>query len=322
MAAAGRSPELTSAWVKGRAEELGFDLCGVAQAAPPLTWDVYSSWVADGMHGPMGYLAASLELRRSLDAILPGARSVVAVALNYNQPPPSGDGAPRIARYALGRDYHKVLRGRLARLGRELDLELGTASRAVVDSAPLLEREWAQRAGIGWFGKNTLIINSWRGSWFVLGFLLTTAELDPDAPAEGGCGSCRLCIDRCPTGAIVRHRGRWMVDARQCISTWTIEHKGDFPPGIAAMIGDWTFGCDECQEACPFNQPRDGQPLRARTTTEADFLEARDWPSLEELAEINEPAWDALTRGSPVRRAGWHGLRRNAAANLRNSQTG
>lgn len=316
MAEAGGSPELTSGLLKAWAAEEGFDLAGVCAAQEPSTWPAYRDWLEDEFHGPLGYLAESLELRRSLDSLMPGTRSVLSVGLNYAQQPPAGPGQPKIARYALGRDYHKVMRGRLARIGRRLAADFGTRSRAAVDSAPLLEREWAMRAGLGWFGKNTMLINSWRGSWMLLGFLLLDADLEPDQPAKGGCGTCRLCIDACPTGAIVLQRDRWQVDARRCISTWTIEHKGSFPPGVDQMIGDWTFGCDACQEACPFNHPRPSQPDRAAPTADKDMTATRDWPSLAELADISYEEWDALTQGSPVRRAGWEGLRRNAAANL------
>ncbi|HLK15753.1 MAG TPA: tRNA epoxyqueuosine(34) reductase QueG [Fimbriimonadaceae bacterium] len=307
--------------LKALARRLGFQSVGVAEARPAQTIDAYIAWVASGMHAEMAYLPNHIVAKRDPSALLRGVRSVIAVALNYGQPNPARAGAPRIARYALGRDYHKVLRGKLRTLARHLGAVHSEASfRICVDSAPLLEREYAQRAGLGWFGKNTCLIDSRSGSWFVLGFLLTTLELEPDVPALGGCGTCRACIDACPTGAIVLSKGRWAVDSRSCISYFTIEKRGAFTEAEAAMVGGWTFGCDVCQEVCPFNQPRDSQPKRALDTVEPDFRATRTWPSLRELAQIREEAWDALTKGSPVRRVGLAGLRRNTQANLANAE--
>jgi epoxyqueuosine reductase len=296
---------------------LGFDALGVCGPAPAEGWEFYRQWLARGFHGGMGYLAGTIEARRCVDSLLPGCRSVVAVAINYNQPNPAVPGAPRIARYALGRDYHKTIRGKLRRLARFLEAEApGARTRVCVDSAPVLERELAHRAGLGWFGKNTMLIDSRRGSWFLLGIMLTDVELPRDEPSLGGCGDCRLCVDACPAGCIVFEGGRWQVDARLCVSALTVEHRGPFTAGQAASVAGWTFGCDACQEVCPFNQPRPSQPLRARETSEPDFLARREWPPVPELATIGYAEWDALTRGSAVRRAGHAGLRRNARANL------
>ena len=299
--------------IKSRAREFGFDLVGVCDARPPSTLEVFRSWLAAGFSATMDYLPRSLPLRSDPSALLPGVRSIIAVGLNYNQTNEPAPGQPRIARYALGRDYHKVLRSKLKRLAEGIPGEC----RVCVDSAPILEREYANRAGLGWIGKNTCLINTERGSWFFLGLVLTTAELAFDAPAHGGCGTCTACIDACPTGAIVQVEGRWQIDSRRCISYLTIEHRGEIEPSLLDQVGDWTFGCDICQEVCPFNRPRDHQPLRARETSEPDFLARREWPGLVELAQISEPRWDELTRGSAVRRAGFEGLRRNAIHNRR-----
>ena len=191
--------------------------------------------------------------------------------------------------------------------------------RPCVDSAPVFERDYAHLAGLGWFGKNTMLIDSRRGSWFFLGLILTTARWEPDAPAEGGCGTCTRCIDACPTGAIVLSDGRWSVDARRCVSYLTIEHEGPIEPTLAKGIGDWTFGCDVCQEVCPFNAERASQPMRGARATEADLLLHREWPSLAEIETMPHEVWDRLTQGSPVRRAGLEGLRRNARINRANS---
>lgn len=298
----------------------GLTAVGFTTADPPATWDAYEAWVSDGFHGQMTYLADHVPLKRSLEAVLPGARSVIAVALNYFQPNEPVIGQPRIATYALGGDYHRVLRGHLRGLARELAERFpGARTRITVDSAPVLEREFAHRAGLGWFGKNTMLIDSRRGSWFVIGLLITDVEFPPDAPSLGGCGSCRACIDACPTGAIQFHRGRWQVVGHRCISYLTIEHRGEIAPELATQVGDWTFGCDVCQSVCPFNQPRESQPERAPVTPEPDFLARRQWPDLLTLAQWNESAWHAATAGSPVRRAGVDGIRRNASINLANA---
>ena len=252
-------------------------------------------------------------MKRHPASLLPGCQSVIAVSLNYNQSNSAAPGHPKIARYALGRDYHKVIHSKLARLSEAVsETAPGSTSRACVDSAPIFERDFANLAGLGWFGKNTCLIDSKRGSWFFIGILLTTAELEPDKPAIGACGTCRACIDACPTGAIVFTDGRWQVDSRQCISYQTIEHPGP----LTQKLHGWTFGCDVCQEVCPFNKPRESQPLRAKPTREHDFLSRRTWPSLTELAQISGPDWDRISPGSPMRRAGLEGIRRNAQRNL------
>ncbi len=299
------------------ARGLGFSAVGVCDAVPAPHLPFFDAWVARGHAAGMGWLAASRTLRADVDALLPGARSVVAVALDYNRPVERRPGFPRIARYALGRDYHKVVRAKLRRLAAILEAE-GFACRPCVDSAPVFERDFARLAGLGWFGKNTLLIDSRRGSFFFIGLILTTARLEPSTPAEGGCGSCTRCIDACPTGAIVFADGRWGVDSRRCVSYLTIEHEGAISPKLARGMGSWTFGCDVCQEVCPFNAEREAQPLRGRVATEPDLLLSREWPSLEGIEGLSPEAWDVLTRGSPVRRAGLEGLKRNARINREN----
>lgn len=295
---------------------MGFDRAGVCRAGSPETWEFNQSWLDAGRHAGMDYLVRSAELRKSLDSALPGAKSVLAVTLHYGREISHFPGQPKIARYALGRDYHHIFRGALAKLAKEVQADFPEAGfRAVSDSAPLLEREWAQRAGLGWPGKNTCLIDSRSGSWMLLGFLLTTLELEPDRKSEGGCGTCRACIDACPTGALVFDQGRWQVDSRQCLSYWTIEQKGPIPPLIQEKMNGWTFGCDICQEVCPFNHSRPTQPERGAAATHPD-LAPRAWPSLQDLAEISYEDWDVLTRGSPVRRRGWQGIRWNAQACL------
>ncbi|MCU0316307.1 MAG: tRNA epoxyqueuosine(34) reductase QueG [Fimbriimonadaceae bacterium] len=312
---------LPSSALKERAHQLGFELVGVADPKGLVGVEHYKKWIEKGYHGPMEYLANHLHLRQDVDSLLPGVRSVICVGLNYNQPVSNLPDQPRIARYALGRDYHKVIRTKLKSLGRLLESHHpGLGWRACVDSAPIFEREYSHLAGLGWFGKNTCLINSQRGSWFLLGTLLTTLAFEPDKPALGGCGTCRLCIDACPTQCIVLEEGKWQVDGRKCISTLTIEQKGDWDPSIAPLIGDWTFGCDICQEVCPFNQVRPTQPSRATTSQEPDLLSQRQWPDLVQLTQISHEDWDRLTQGSAVRRVGHEGIKRNAAQNLHNRQ--
>lgn len=272
----------------------------------------------------MDYLRRHAPLKADPGALLPGVRSIIAVGLNYYQEATANRGSPRVARYALGRDYHKVIRGKLRKLARALDSvsETEHVCRICVDSAPILEREYAHRAGLGWFGKNTMLIDSKRGSWFLIGLLLTTLEIEPDTPALGGCGSCRACIDACPTGAIVQiasgreDEGQWAVDARSCISYLTIEA----PEEADSRVGEWTFGCDVCQEVCPFNQGRANNPLRAQTTREPDFLKRSALTALplSQIATLSEREWNEVTAGSPIRRAGWNGLRQVANLNMRN----
>lgn len=313
--------ELT-AGLKQEANSLGFELCGVCSVQPPPHLPEYQGWIAQGSHASMDYLARHLPLKQDPKTLLPTAQSIIVVGLNYNQPNPPRPGCPRIARYALGRDYHKVLRGKLRKVQAWLEGKYPDSEhRACVDSAPIMERDFAQLAGLGWFGKNTMLINSQRGSWFFLGLLLTSVSFEPDAPAVGGCGTCRACIDACPTGAIVHRDDRWQVEAGRCISYLTIEHEGEIDPPLAKQMGGWTFGCDICQEVCPFNQERDSQPLRATETRESDFLSRRPWPSLRELVVLNEQDWDRLSQGSPTRRTGLDGMKRNARINLENSES-
>jgi epoxyqueuosine reductase len=238
----------------------------------------------------MAYLATHEPLKASPENLLEGAKSVIAVTLNYYQEPPTRIG--KVARYALGRDYHKVLRSKLNRLAAWLQEMYPEAQcRACVDSAPVLDRAYANLAGLGWFGKNTMLIDSKRGSWFFIGLLLTTVELVPDEPSEGGCGTCSKCIDACPTGAIKQIDQRWQVDSRVCISYQTIESKSP----LTVNTQGWAF---------------ESQPFRASKTVERDFL----LPLAQAISPTLTPEeWDHATKGSPIRRAGYEGWKRNNA---------
>jgi epoxyqueuosine reductase len=315
----GNDPAALSLLVKQWAGDAGFDLVGIAPAVPAPHHFAYLEWLRRGYAGEMSYLVRHAQLRQSVERLLPGARSVVAVGLNYNQPPPRGEA--RVARYALGRDYHKVLRKKLSQLGRSLEQRIPDARwRACVDSAPVLERDYAQMAGIGWFGKNTCLIDSKRGSWFFLGLLITDVPLEPDEPAVGGCGSCRLCIDACPTGALILRKDApiaWL-DARKCISYLTIEKRTPFTLAEKRLLNGWIFGCDVCQEVCPFNQPRSRQPLRAQPTTVPDFAPRNATANfhLPSLAQISDEEFRERYAGTAWMRASAAGIRRNARALL------
>lgn len=311
-----------SSQVKRLALEEGFDTVGICKAEPQREAHSFvTEWVSNQHHAGMDYMQRNLPLLADPSAVLAGCKSIVCVTLNYNQPRTEVAGEPKIAKYALEKDYHKVLRRKLVRVAKEMaQLYPETSWRAAVDSAPLMERTYAHLAGLGWFGKNTMLIDSKRGSWFFIGVLLTTMELQADKPALGQCGTCTKCIDACPTGAIVFANDRWQVDARKCISYLTIEHRGEFSDEQRQMIDDWTFGCDICQDVCPFNQPQPHLPLRAQPTTCEELLHKRDWPSLVNLANTEHGQWDEVTAGSAVRRAHYEGLKRNARANLENAK--
>jgi len=300
-----------AATIKARAAELGFDLCGIAPAVPSSFKAEFRSWIERGMHGEMGYMARDPERRLDPEQVLPGARSIIAVAMNYytESEEPAPDQAI-FARYARGDDYHDVMLPRLRELLAWIRERAPEAEgRCYVDTGPILEREVAQRAGIGWFGKNTMLINTRRGSWFLLGEILLTLPLPPDEPAIGGCGTCTRCLDACPTGAIIRP---YEVDARRCLSYLTIEQKGPIPPELASKIGNWVFGCDICQEVCPFNQ------RRAAPTIEPAFQprEVTIDSKLADLLEMSEEGFRERFRKSPVKRARWQGLMRNVGAAL------
>ena len=301
-----------SARVRAYAGELGFDLCGVAAAGSIDPENRLEAWLDAGCHAGMDWLERSKSVRQDIQAFLPGANSVVVTARNYRTDGiESGPGTGRISRYAWGRDYHRVLAKPLKALSAFLDtLVPGGQSRWCVDSGPVLERAWAARAGLGWTGRHSLLIHPVLGSWVFLSVVATTVELAPDAPIAGHCGSCRKCVEACPTGAIVTEG---VVDARRCISYHTIENRGAIPGDVAAAMGDWVFGCDVCQDVCPWNR-------RTPETNEKDFA-ARPGvanPPLDELRAMDEPAFHARFEGTPVRRAKWEGMRRNADIAARN----
>ena len=312
--------------VRRVARELGFDAVGIARADERLDRDfaAYTDFVRDGMHGEMQWLAKqeTARVRECLDGegILPGAKSVVCLARRYG---PATAGAPAstahaIAAYARGRDYHGFLRRRIRRLATFLR-SLGTADRPVrarplCDEEPVLERAWAARAGLGFVGKNGMLIVPGVGSMVLLGEVVTTLELVPDEPIAERCGSCTRCLDACPTSAFVRP---FVLDPRR--SYLTIEHRSAIAPDLRVGVGGHVFGCDDCQTVCPFNAgtgPR--APLPAADGDPFAPLERWTRLALEDLLCADEAAWQALFEGTPLKRAGRRGLARNAAVVLGN----
>jgi len=302
--------------IRSRARELGFDAVGITAVEPLAAREHFEAWLAAGRHGEMSYLAMRSHRERRADPgrILPGIRSVVCVALCHE---PARDDARdlrlgRIARYAAGEDYHRVMRDKLGELQRYLHDEALPGARALwySDTGAILERGWAERAGLGWIGKHSGLLSQQIGSWFLLGELLVDRALDPDPPLEREhCGSCTRCIDVCPTGAIV---APYQVDARLCISYLTIELRGAIPRALRPRVGDWIFGCDLCQEACPWN--RFAPPAR-EARLHARALD--DW-TLERFLTLDPAGFDALFARSPIRRAGRAGFLRNVYVALGN----
>jgi epoxyqueuosine reductase len=303
-----------TAGIKAEALRLGFDLCGICQAVEPPGVDRLRNWLAAGYAGQMHYLPDRAESYAHPRHVLDGARSVVMLALNYRtcEPIATAAGQGRISRYAWGTDYHEVICARLESLSEWISAQAPEAKvRGVVDTAPLMEREFAQLSGLGWIGKNTLLLNKQLGSWFFLAALLTDLELQYDAPHEADhCGACRACLDACPTGAFV---DAYVLDARRCISYLTIELRESIPIELRAGIGDWVFGCDVCQDVCPWNH-------RAPQTDEPAFrpMEGADPMELAALFDLDEAAFRSRFRHTPLWRAKRRGLLRNAAIVLGN----
>ena len=296
---------VTAGQVKARASELGFDLCGVARAHP-LSPERLDRWLAQGWDAGLAYVRARRDERLDPARLLPDARSVVVVAASYGPAPEDPQPVPgelSIARYARGRDYHNVVLKPVRKLAAWLR-ERGAAVYAEVDAGAVMEKAWAQEAGLGWIGKNGCLIHERFGSWLLLGALITDAELEADAPHPDRCGECALCIPACPTAAIAEPR---YVDAKRCIAYHTIEHRDAMPEEISVRAGDRLFGCDACQEVCPWNR-RPAQAtlvqLRART------------PSLpvEEVLSLTPAETRRRFEGTPLLRAGRDGLVRTALA--------
>jgi epoxyqueuosine reductase len=314
---------MLAASVKTLARECGFELAGVSPALPLDEAAFYRRWVEQGYAGAMTYLTdRRADVRSDPRYLLPSARSVISVGKLYNGPQPystefTGADAAWISRYAWGRDYHDVLREGLAALAEKLRALHGSPfeHKICVDTAPLLERAYARRAGLGWIGKNTCLINQEMGSWFFLGELLVSCGIEPDSPPPDRCGTCTRCIDACPTRAIVAAGDlggpAFTIDATLCIAYFTIELRGAVPAGVRAGIGHHVFGCDICQDVCPWNRS-------APVTSEPDFAPKQFAPPLERLAALSEQEFREMFRGTPVPRARYTGFLRNVALAMGN----
>ncbi len=316
--------------IKHAALNLGFHAVGIARVpsepSPPTTHPGTRShedrlaqlgrWLAQGYHGAMGWMSRDPQRRSNPSDVLANCRSIVAVGMNYwtdvsaDERPGNG----RIARYAWGRDYHRVFKKKLKNLEREIrNVEPTCHTRRYVDTGPVMEKFWARQAGLGWIGKHSNLVSPAFGSWLLLGEILTTADLETDEPGADLCGTCTLCIQACPTGAIVEP---YVVDARQCISYLTIEYRGDrqsLPPEIQTQMGNRIFGCDDCLDVCPYN-------AFAPPTNETDFYPRglTHAPDLSHLSTISEEEFARRFEGSPIRRAKSSGLQRNVAIALTN----
>tara|TARA_Y100001933_G_scaffold133062_1_gene132558 strand:- start:9886 stop:11094 length:1209 start_codon:yes stop_codon:yes gene_type:complete len=303
--------------LKSEANHLGFALAGATPAVTPSGIDHFASWLEAGYAGEMHYLPDRRDAYSHPDSILDGVKSLLMLGRAYRtvEPSPAPAGTGRVSRYSWGRDYHDRIHDDLRLLADTLrDWIPGARVRGVVDTAPLLEREFAQRAGLGWIGKNGLLLNRQAGSWFFLAALLTDVELDYDSPEETGhCGSCTACLDACPTDAFV---APYVLDSRRCISYLTIELRDAVPESLREGVGDWVFGCDVCQDVCPWNH-------RSPTCEDPDFLPRPDSDPLPlaALFDLDEASFRKRFRGSPLWRARRRGLLRNAAINLGNRPT-
>jgi len=309
---------LTGAEIRDLAAQCGFELAGVAPAEPADDRIRYHDWVAQGFAGEMRYLTdRRAAVRDDPRNLLPSARSIVCVGKVYNTPWPysthfDDDERGWISRYAWGGDYHDEMRHGIEELDRRVRACAGTAieSRVCVDTAPLLERSYARLAGLGWIGKNTCLIDQRLGSWFFLGELLLSLEIAPDAPPPDRCGTCTRCIDACPTGAIP---SPYVIDAARCISYFTIELRGPVPEEHRAAMGPHVFGCDICQDVCPWNR-------RAPVTGDPAYMPRGFAPRLEEMAELSAAEFREIFRGTPVTRARYSGFLRNVAIAMGNAR--
>ncbi len=298
-----------SAWIKRRAQELGFVSVGIS-VARQLTEEAprLEAWLKQDMHGEMAYMEGHFDKRLDPRKLLPGTKSVVSLLFNYHNPIGQSDTeAPRLSQYAYGEDYHFVLKWKLKELLKWMRAEWGDiGGRVYVDSAPILERAWARQSGLGWIGKNSLLISKKKGSYFFLAEMLLDVDLEPDAPVTDHCGTCTRCIDACPTDAIIKPS---VVDGSKCISYFTIELRGAIPEPVKGHMENWMFGCDICQEVCPWNrhatptaEPRFSPHPRLMDMTNSDW------------EDLTEDVFRDVFKDSPVKRTGLLGLKRNIRA--------
>jgi epoxyqueuosine reductase len=308
-----RNPQTLAAAAKSAALALGFEAAGVCDLAP-FADGALRRWLDAGYAATMAYLPRQAARREAPARIVPGAARALVVLLSYQHPQPAAAGDARVAQYAWGEDYHRVVADKLAALREQL-LALGAqadATRAYVDAGPVPERALAQRAGLGWLAKNTMLIHPRLGSFTFIGALLTDLELAVDAPfVADHCGSCRACLDACPTAAFPAPR---TLDARRCISYLTIERRGPFTGDDGALIGDWLFGCDVCQDVCPWNEKFAAPTREPRFTPRPELAT----PDLDELLALDETTFAARYADTAFERPGRAGLSRNAAQVAKN----
>ena len=308
------TPAALASAAKAAARALGFEACGITDLDGTAAAPALSSWLDRGLNGEMRYMQRQAPVRREPARVWPEARSAIVVLHNYHQVHSgSGPGRGRIAQYALGDDYHAVMNSKLQQLAARLVAVSGAGSfRAYVDAGPLPERELARRAGLGWFGKNTMLIRPGLGSFTFIGVLLTDLAMERDAPFEADrCGTCTRCLDACPTRAFSEPR---VLDATRCISYLTIEARGAIPDALKSAVGHWLFGCDVCQDVCPWN-------VRFAAETREERYHgcpAADWPTLLEILGMTERQFDDAFGETALERAGRAGLARNAAVVLAN----
>jgi len=291
--------------IKQEAARLGFSFCGISEArflveeAPRL-----ENWLNQNMHGQMGYMANHFDMRLDPTLLVPGAKSVVSLMLNYYPKEHQPEGIPKISKYAYGEDYHKVIKRKLKEFINTLKERIGDVNgRAFVDSAPVLDRAWAKNSGLGWIGKNGNLINKGAGSFFFLSELIIDLELEYDGPVKDYCGSCTRCIDACPTGAIVEPM---VVDGSRCISYYTIELRDAIPNSEKGKFDNWAFGCDICQDVCPWNR-------FSKPTTIAEFSPNAEGLNMTEnnWEEMTEEVFGRVFAKSALKRAGFNGIKKN-----------
>ena len=302
--------------VKKLADQAGFDRCGITVAVPSPRRQYLRAWLDSGRSGSMQYLHRNFNKRAGLQAVVEGARSIIVVALGYYRTEQTSEKQPgkrgRVAKYAWGNDYHKVLKDKLFAVvdGLRARVPEPFQAKVCVDTAPVLERELAAAAGIGWIGKNTMLLHQTLGSYFFLGVVVTTLDLAPDEPLPDRCGICTACLEACPTGAFP---APYQMDAARCISYLTIEHRGKIPAELEPLMGDWLFGCDICQEVCPYNR-------RAPETRESQFAIRSHGtrPLLDAILGWTAEDYRRQLRGSAMKRATLEMLQRNARIVQRN----
>ncbi|MBX3394571.1 MAG: tRNA epoxyqueuosine(34) reductase QueG [Phycisphaerae bacterium] len=319
------SPVFRSNRVKAIAADLGFDRCGVTTASPIGRADFLREWLSRGYAGTMGYLHRHVESRIDVRSWLPWARSIIVVALNYRQAPrekPIDEPRGRVAMYAWGEDYHDVIREKLDRMAGRIqaeffidapdtaDLAIAPRVQSCVDTSAILERELAAVSGVGWIGKNTLVMHESLGSYFFLGELITDLELAPDSPAVDHCGTCTRCLEACPTQAFV---APYVMDASRCISYLTIEHRSEIDPTLSTRTGDWVFGCDVCQDVCPHNRHApESHELRFRPPSQEASVDAA-FPRLSDIDSWDRAAYERAVAGRATGRARLDMWKRNAS---------